>query len=176
MTARKLKKTQDQKSKISSAIQNKSGQEEMIGFALIVILVAVILLVFLGFSMRAPQKETVESYEIESFIQASLQYTTTCVEGYEPKYYSIRKLITACENNENCLDESSTCDVLKSTFKEIIEESWHIGENLPVKGYELKILSDNNEILLIQKGNITKNSKGSAQYLRGTDIFFTAYY
>jgi len=156
--------------------QNKSGQEEMIGFALIMIVVVVILLIFVGFSLRNSQKETVKSYEVESFIQAFLQYTTNCVDGYEPRYYSIRKLITACKNKEVCLGGQNTCEVLNSTLSEIIEKSWQVGENLPVKGYELKILSNNKEILFIQEGNSTSNSKGAVQYFKDIDIFFTAYY
>jgi len=156
--------------------QNKSGQEEMIGFALIMIVVVVILLIFVGFSLRNSQKETVKSYEVESFIQAFLQYTTNCVDGYEPRYYSIRKLITACKNKEVCLGGQNTCEVLNSTLSEIIEKSWQVGETLPVKGYELKILSNNKEILFIQEGNSTSNSKGAVQYFKDIDIFFTAYY
>ena len=155
---------------------NKLGQEEMIGFALIMILVAVILLIFVGFSLKNPQKETIESYEVESFIQAFLSYTTNCVDGYEPRYYSVGKLITACKNGKRCLDEKDTCEVLDFTLNEIIEKSWQVGENLPVKGYELKILSDNNEIMFIQKGNSTGNSKGAVQYFKDVEIFFTAYY
>ena len=158
--------------------KNKSGQEEMIGFALIMIVVVVILLIFVGFSLSNRQEFVEESfiYKVESFNQAFLQYTTNCVDGYEPRYYSIRKLITACKNKEVCLGGQNTCEVLNSTLSGIIEKSWQVGENLPVKGYELKILSNNKEILFIQEGNSTSNSKGAVQYFKDIDIFFTAYY
>lgn len=189
----KMKKAQGQKLKIPSAIQNKSGQEqkseilvampkkkkaqeEMVGFALIMIVVAVILLMFVAFSLRNPQKETVESYEVESFIQAFLQYTTDCAEGYEPVYYPVRKLITACKNKDICSDGEDTCEVLNSTLREIIEESWQVGPETPIKGYELEIISDNNQMIVIKEGNQTSNSKGAVQYFKGIDILFTAYY
>ncbi|MBI2057207.1 hypothetical protein HYT91_03060 [Candidatus Pacearchaeota archaeon] len=58
--------------------KNKIGQEEMVGFALIIILVSVILLVFLAFSLNKPKTEATESYEVNSFLQSSLQYTSSC--------------------------------------------------------------------------------------------------
>jgi len=157
-------------------MKNTRGQEEMIGFALIMIVVAVILLMFIAFSLRNPQKETIESYEVESFIQTFLQYTTDCAEGYEPVYYPIRKLITACKVRDVCSDGRNTCEVLNSTLSEIVGGSWQVGPETPVKGYELEIISDNSQMLVIKEGNQTGNSKGAVQYFKGIDILFTAYY
>jgi hypothetical protein len=151
----------------------------MIGFALIIIIVSVILLVFLGFSLREPQKELVESYEVESFIQGFLQYTTDCRDSGNLEYLSIRKLIFDCNNREKCLDGRESCEVLNSTLTGIVKESWKI-EKRPVKGYELKIISNEAEMLVLKEGNITKNYKGSMQDFRTSgnsfEIFFTAYY
>ncbi len=46
----------------------KKAQEELVGFALIIIIVAVILLFLIVFSLRSNEKEAVESYEVNSFI------------------------------------------------------------------------------------------------------------
>lgn len=157
----------------------KKAQEEMVGFALIMIIVAVVLLIFIGFSLRNQEDEAVESYEVDSFIQAFLQYTTDCADGYEPRYHSIRKLIVSCNNQEKCLDKRETCEVLEFTLKGIIKETWKIKGDRPVKGYDLKIISDKDKIILnISDGNITKNYKGSIQSLgkEDIDIFFSAYY
>jgi hypothetical protein len=154
--------------------KNKFGQEEMVGFGLIIIIVAVILLVFLGFALRKPLKEVTEDYEVSSFIQAFLQYTSDCRDNLE--YLSIQKLILDCEYNEKCLDGRDTCEVLDSTLKEIVEETWDVGENRPVKGYTLKIILKGEEILSVEEGNITNNYRGSEEYLpREIDIYFTAY-
>jgi hypothetical protein len=157
---------------------NRKGQEEMVGFALIVIIVAVILLVFLGFSLRNSQKESIESYEAESFLSATLQYTTDCRSNLE--YLSIQKLIFECYRGSECFDDRDSCDVLNSTLEGILEESWDTGEESPVKGYELNITSGSGEIIFIKKGEITSNSKGSSQELvRGGNtlgIIFIAYY
>ena len=98
--------------------RKKRAQEEMVGFALIIILVAVIFLVFLGFSLRNQEKKNVESYEVESFLQSLLQYTTKCENNVER--LSVRKLISSCYAKEKCLDEKNSCDVLKSDLTRIL--------------------------------------------------------
>ncbi|MBI2043435.1 hypothetical protein HYT25_03535 [Candidatus Pacearchaeota archaeon] len=155
--------------------KNKFGQEEMVGFALILILVAVILLVFLGFSLRSPPKESVESYEVESFLQSMLQYTTECEDNIER--LSVQDLIFSCNENEKCADGKNSCEVLKTEVESILKESWKIGDEWPVKGYELIINTDTQSILEIKEGETTGNSKGAPQYLpKETDVFFKAYY
>lgn len=161
-------------------IKNKKAQEEMIGFALIIIIVAVIMLVFLNLSLKSPEKQAVESYEVNSFIQAFLQYDTDCEETYETNYLSVQELIFSCNDEEKCLDERDTCEVLESTLQEIADESWKIGINYPVQGYQMNITVDREELISFQEGNITQNYKGFSQDFtkRGSriDILFTAYY
>ena len=159
--------------------RRKKAQEEMVGFALIIILVAIILLVFLGFSLRNPAKENIESYEVDSFLQSAIQYTTKCENNLER--LSIRKLIFSCYAKEQCLDGKDSCDILKSDLSRILDESWPTGEERPVKGYEFRILTDkNNTILELKKGATTKGSKGSSQdFFKGNTLIkieFKAYY
>ena len=156
--------------------RNSRAQEEIVGFALIIIIVAVILLVFLSFYLRSSDKETIESYEAESFIASSLQYTTECRDNFG--YLSVKDLILDCYEDEKCLDDTDTCEVLNSSLKGILEKSWDIGENTPVKGYEFRIISDEKEILSLKQGNITGNSKGSPYPLgkKSIEVFFTIYY
>jgi len=158
-------------------MKKNRAQEEMVGFALIIIIVSVILLVFLGFMLRKPQTELVESYEVNSFLQSMLQYTTDCRDNLE--YCSVQKLIFDCNNNEMCLDGRNTCDVLNSTLSGIVEESWKI-QDRPVKGYELKILVNEGEMLVLKQGNVTRNYKGSVQPFEragsSIEVYFTAYY
>jgi len=158
--------------------KNNKGQEEMVGFALIIVVVSVILLIFLAFSLRNGEKESVESYEVDSFIQSFLQYTTDCRDNLEA--LSIQDAIFSCNNNEICIDGRNSCDVLNSTLSEILKESWPVGAERPVKGYDLIINSDNKSVIDIKEGQETANSKGSIQpFSRGgsqIDIIFTAYY
>lgn len=170
---KKTKKAQEQKSKILIA-SPKRAQEEMIGFALIIVVVTVILLVFLGFSLNNQGKESVESYEVESFIQSFLQYTSECRDNFG--FLSVQELIQDCNNNRICLNGEETCNVLNETLNGLIKESWKIGPERPVKGYELRINSLNKEIEF-KEGNFTGNSKGAIQFLpNDIEITFTAYY
>ena len=156
----------------------KRSQEEIVGFALIIIIVAVILLIFLGFYLRAPQKENIESYEIESFIQSFLQYTSDCENNLE--FLPVQKLIFACYENQRCLGEKDSCDVLNTTLEGILKQSWKIEGDRPVKGYNFKIIAGNESFFSIEKGNVTNNYKGGFQdFSRSGNLFeiiFTAYY
>jgi hypothetical protein len=166
---------------------SKKAQEEMIGFGLIIIIVAVILLVFFSFSVGRRDSEVVgESHEVDSFIQSSLQYTTDCKDNLE--FFSVRKLVTKCSGldaGESCLDGRNICDVLESTLGEITEESWLVSDEGKsfVKGYNLEIsqggLSSetSREILTLQEGNVTRNFQGSIQALPNEIVVeFRAYY
>lgn len=151
---------------------NKKAQEEMVGFVLIIILVAVILLAFLAFSLNKPQKDTIESYEVENFIQAFLQYNSDC--GNDLEYYSMQDLIFECDLKNKCSDEKDSCDVLNTTLKELVNVSWPVGENRPYKGYELKIEKNGQEFLVITNGEITKNYKsGTQEFEKKGDFLIT---
>jgi len=159
-------------------LNKKSGQEEIVGFAIIMILVAVILLVFLGFSLRDKSTELVESYEAESFVQAVLQYTSDCAETYEPNYLSLQQLVIRCYRNSDCLDGRKSCEVLDQTLTQILEESWNVEEESYVIGYVMNISSEDRDIILLQQGNITNNYKGTTQMLgsQNIKIEFSVYY
>jgi len=156
----------------------KKAQEEMVGFALIIIIVAVILLIFLGFSLKKPQKEAVESYEIESFIEAFLQYTSDCKNDRNIPL-SIKELIISCNKNEKCYENSNekeSCEVLNEIMTGIIGESWKTDL---IKGYELNIFSDK-ELLSLESGEKTKNYRGSSQDIPSEgnliEVVFVGYY
>jgi len=154
----------------------KKGQEEMVGFALIVIVVSVILLFFLGISLQ--NKETgIESQEVESFISSFLPYTTECNTGRSN--LSIRKLIFECSDNSVCLNGESSCDVLEDTLQGLVDASWNVQEGSANKGYVLKILSNDRELLSLEEGNLTGFYKGSLQNFvksgNSVDITFRVY-
>ena len=157
---------------------NKHAQEEMVGFALIIIIVSVILLIFLSFSLRSSERMEIQSYEVEGFIQSFLQYTSDCEDSLEA--LSVQKLIFSCDDNEKCLDGRSACEAMDFTLKEICEKSWTVGEDTPVRGYELRITSDESEIFLFNKGNVTQNYKGAIQDFvkrgKNYEISFNVYY
>ncbi|MDO8623410.1 MAG: hypothetical protein Q7R52_04130 [archaeon] len=142
--------------------KSKNAQEEMVGFGLIIIIVAVIILVFLSLSVKQ-NGTSIESYEVESFLQATVYYTTSC-ETYSG-FLNIEELIKGCEKEDVCLNGKSNCQVLNDTLKDISKESWNVKQGSFVKGYELKVTSGQQELVTISEGNKTQSSKGSLQAL-----------
>ena len=156
----------------------KKGQEEIVGFALIIIIATVMILFLLSFSLRSNKKENVESPELTSFVQASLQYTTTC--EVNSNNLSVQNLVFECIDNGLCSDNRDSCAVLNSTLAGIVGEGWKVGLDRPVKGYELLVRGNNNSIVAISEGNVTANYKGALQDLaRGSssiEITLKIYY
>ena len=156
-------------------IKNKRAQEEMVGFALIIIIVAIAMLFILVFYIRSGGNEGFESYEVESFIQSSLHYTTDC--GNFLGLFSVQRLITECSKDSLCQDGRKTCDVLNSTLKAISDSSWDFGEDRPVKGYRMSVVLGQRELASVNEGVDIGSYRGSSQTLPGSiEIFFRAYY
>ncbi|MBU1252644.1 MAG: hypothetical protein KJ905_03630 [Nanoarchaeota archaeon] len=156
-------------------IKNKRAQEEMVGFALIIIIVAIAMLFLLVFYIRSDRNEGAESYEVESFIQSSLHYTTDC--GNFLGLFSMQKLITECSKDSLCQDKRKTCDVLNSTLKAVSDSSWDVGKDRPVKGYEIRVVAGQRELASVKEGLNNGSYRGSSQTLPGSiEIFFRAYY
>lgn len=157
------------------------GQEEMVGFAIIVVIIAVVLLIFLGFSLKTSSND-IDSYEVESFLTAMSHYTTEC-QDLRGDFLEIRELISKCNTNENCLEGEKSCEVLNETIHAMLESSWRINNNSAVKGYSLSILvgiEDSKRELQgfskVDKGNVTRDSRGAQLSLPRTDIFMSVYY
>lgn len=141
---------------------NKKAQEEIVGFAIILVIVAVIIVVLLGFMVRKPRTENnLASYEIGTFINSILKYTTSCENSLGVQ--NIQELINSCQRKVNCLDERDSCLVLNETLNYLINSSWNIGQQAVVKGYKFSIKSKAEELVLIQKGNQTTSFKTSTQ-------------
>lgn len=168
------KKAQEERRKSSlpdSSCLNRKGQEEMVGFALIVVLVSVILLILVSIIiMRGDKGQPVESYEAESFVQSILSYTTDCGD-LTKDYLSLQQVIFKCMDNQICVNGKNTCEVLNSTIKNLIKESWGTNER-PTKGFKFNILSEGNFSIKIEEGNFTGNSRTAVQPLikSGKDI------
>lgn len=140
---------------------NRKGQEEMVGFGVILILVAVIFIIFIASYIRNSESSD-EDYEANSFIQALLQYTTNCEEE-NLNNLSIQKLIGKCQEQEKCYYRNmDPCKLLNSTVRSIVRDSWKIGSKNQYKGYSLIInTSATEQIMKITDGTITTNNSRS---------------
>lgn len=162
-----LKKAQNKKQEIFY-VGNKIAQEEMVGFALILIIVSIIIIVFVALTLTKPQTEEVQSYEVESFLQAVLQHTSDC-EDYGGML-SVQNLVFRCKTGGYCLDGRDTCEVLNETLTGIITGFWRGGS-----GYKLSISAENESILEIEEGNFTGTYRGANQLFSNVQISFKAY-
>jgi hypothetical protein len=148
----KIEKKSNKQGKLN---KNKWGQEEMVGFIIIVIIVSVILLVLLSFLLRKPDNGNVENYQVESFIQSALQYTSSCENQIE--FLSVQDLIVSCQSGNTCLDGQNSCDILNDTMGNLIKNAWKVNNQSAVKGYKLGVVTGNTGIFMIQEGNETRN-------------------
>jgi hypothetical protein len=157
-------------------IFSKKAQEEMVGFALIIIIVAVILLVFLGLSMKKTPKESAKSYEVDSFLWTMVQYNSDC-ENSRGDFVNIEDLISDCDMDKKCRDGKTACEVLERTVREMAQTAWDTNSGSSIKGYELNMSVDNEQVVLVIQGNSTNNNKGSVQELpKNIKVLFTVYY
>ena len=68
-----------------SCYARKKGQQEIVGFVLIVVLVVVGMMVFLIISTRTSDDE-VKSVEVGNMLDAIMKHTSECAVVYEPDY------------------------------------------------------------------------------------------
>lgn len=110
-------------------IKNKKrAQQEIVGFAVIMIIVIVAGIIFLGIYLRKDKVSLNEDAEVSNFLSASLRYTTDCARDYEPKYRSLRELSSDCYSQDICLDKRKSCDVLNATYSELLRTNWIKGD------------------------------------------------
>ena len=150
------------------------AQEEMVGFAMIIVVVSVVLLIFFMFSMNG-SVENVDDYETESFVHSVISYTTDCAN--EREFRSVKDLIRDCDRGKACEDGRDACGVLNTTISEILDEAWIVEKDSVVKGYKFRIELDEVNLIYLEKGNITRNFRGFSQFFpSGFEIFFESYY
>lgn len=116
----------------------KKGQEEMVGFVLIVVIVVIIAVIFLGISIRNSSNIQKESIEVANLLSAANSFTSDC-QIPRSVYRDINELTIDCYNNKLCSDGKNSCNVLENTLKEMLNNSFVVGEGSYTKYYHLKI-------------------------------------
>ena len=119
----------------------KKGQEEMVGFMLIVVLVVVAFLVFIGISLRqnTTSLET-ESRDVYQFLESAMELTTNCSIDSESNFFKVSDLIGKCytEEGQVCASGERACTVMNITLRETLESSWIVSGESFYKGYVLQ--------------------------------------
>lgn len=139
----------------------RRGQEEMVGFVVIVLIVVVIFLVVLGIVIWQKSDVNVKSIDVLQFLESTMQTTTKCALDFEPAYNNIGEILISCyaEPQKECKPSGKkVCLELNETLKEILEISWKVGGNYSLKGYEFEAIykprsgGNETEILKLQNG------------------------
>ena len=150
-------------------IKRKRGQEEIVGFVLIMVIMAIVFLIFLGISIRRNTEGVgSESAEIYQFLESSMEFTTSCLYSSAPDYLTLGELFEYCYNGNKCLDGKSSCEILNNTLKGILKGSWNVEDESNVKGYELLAVYDLSsssqakEIISLKEGSCAGFVKGAS--------------
>ncbi len=149
----------------------KKGQEEIVGFVLIVVLVVIVLIVFLGIQLRKPATGQRESEWIYQFLESSMEQTTDCTLSEGASYLALDELIREChETGSSCVGGVTSCDIAKDTFTKLVNGSFTVGQDYPYKGYDISAIyavnssgqSQTESVLNITAGNCSNTYTGSS--------------
>jgi len=152
------------------------AQHEMVGFALIIIVVAVLMVIFLAFSLNKPDKY-IESPLSENFIESLLHSTTNCSKYREgPPYLTIRELTKSCLREESCSPDFTACELLNLEINKTLNNSFRAGEEYPLKAYSFEIVSLTGPLITFEEGNKTQNFRGASQRLENNLTFYLELY
>lgn len=126
----------------------KKGQQEMVGFVLIVVLVVIALMIFLIISVRQPV-ELQDNVALENLLASILKSTTECAIVFEPDYDSGRDLIKSCFDNKRCTNlGEGACEYLEKYFSSLVEDA--VQSENAISAYELDIYAEDLEGRIIR--------------------------
>jgi len=101
-------------------MNNRRGQQEMVGFILIVVLVVVGLMVFLLISMRDSPVEA-DSLVVENMLGAIMKHTTECAIVFEPQFDDFEDLFKSAYRGKECSNlNRSAKDYLNESFRAVL--------------------------------------------------------
>ncbi len=133
----------------------KEGQQEIVGFVLIVVLVMVGLMVFLIISIQQPTVEK-NSVAVENLLNSIMMQTSGCAPSFVPNYDDYENLFSSCYRGKMCsnLNEPS-CDYLERTLIDLLETL--VKTEATVSAYQLDFVKKDDEgevgIMRILEGN-----------------------
>jgi len=100
----------------------RRGQQEIVGFVLIVVLVMVGLMVFLVISIRSSD-EARESLEVGNMLDAVMKQTSDCAIVYVPNYDDFEDLFKSCYVGDECGNLGVlACDYLNESLGDVVGE------------------------------------------------------
>jgi hypothetical protein len=144
-------------------MKSKNGQQEMVGFVLIVVMVVIGLMVFLVISLR-DSGEIPESIEVENLLDVLMRSTSGCAPVYEPNYASFEDLFKDCFEGRQCNNlEKPSCEYLNESLHGVLSDIF--ATEATVSYYSLDFLKRDDVgeegILRVFEGNCTGEVSGA---------------
>jgi hypothetical protein len=152
----------------------RKGQEEIVGFVLIVVLIVIVGVIFLGISLRKEKPVLRESEIIYQFLESSMEQTTDCKTTEKATFIGLDSLIRDChETNTECTNGKRACELSQEIFREILNNTWQVGEDYPYKGYLLEavyFVNNTNQnqvtpVINLSQGNCQDSYVGNSYWL-----------
>ena len=121
----------------------KKAQNEIMGFAMIVIIVLVLGMIILSLSIGRGGVVNKTNVELTNFLEASMKYTTNCTTSYIPQYKTLEVLIKEVHKGgfNECKDSLgnnilSVDSALNNTIEEVMQVLG-VNESASKKAYNM---------------------------------------
>lgn len=145
----------------------RKGQEEIVGFGALLVVLAIVGVILLGMYLRSPVPETGAFPEGASFLDALPQVTSSCaLQG--DRLISVHELLVQCitQPGKRCASEESVCAVMNSTLHSLVTEAFQSGGG--IEGYRFTVSEPNTPpALTLSEGNCS-SYRGDQRFLPGT--------
>ena len=157
------------------------GQQEMVGFALIVVVVVVGLMIFLIMSINNTP-ESGNSLEVDRMLSSIMRQTTDCAISFEPRFDNFEDLFKSCHQKKTCsnLDficpntgdmvSKSACDCLNESLIEVLDGMLNTEATISAYQIEFREKDEPDGILKVFDGNCTGTiSEAQRNVVSGSD-------
>lgn len=134
-------------------LRNK-GQQEMVGFILIVVVVMIGLMVFLVISLRTFETET-NNPAVDDMLSAIMTHTTECVIPVKPYYKTFEDLFLHCFENSECSGvDKPACEYLNESLRPLLEDLVATDATISAYQFDYSVLDEEGQegILRIEEG------------------------
>jgi hypothetical protein len=154
--------------------KSKKGQEESMGFVIIVLILVIVGVVFLGFSLRKTGSSVQNQQELADLTWSVLSYTTNCsILGERQSIWDLAKKCS--RSGGTCEDEVSTCTNLNLTIQDIFKTLKGSGvdiQNKSIHAYDF-VIDMREKKAVARQGNLSGNYVSYVTFIP-TDINVSA--
>lgn len=146
----------------------------MVGFAALLVVLAVVGVVLLGLYLRQPAPSSSVFAEGGSFLDALPQVTSSCaLQG--DRFISVHELIVQCvsQPGKECASGHTVCTEMNMTLTSLVEQAFPVGSS--IQGYRFTIAAEGStEMVALSAGTCT-SYHGDQRFLPGSRYSLALY-